>query len=57
MVRKCDVQEAVIQEDVRAVQERRLRVETYRYGVTSAVDPMCLLRITQVGKFSVKTMS
>jgi len=72
---KPDVPEAVIEEAVRAVQEKRLSpgVEASRYGmtrtllhyrikkqsavVTSAVGPMCLLRVTQVGKFSVKTRS
>jgi hypothetical protein len=69
-----DVPEAVIQETVRAVQERRLslRVAASRYGITHTVlhyriknsatatsaigpGPVCLLRITQVGKFSMQT--
>jgi hypothetical protein len=67
-----DVPEAVIQETVRPVQERRLflRVAASRYRIThtalhcriknsatatSAIGPVRLLRITQVGKFSMHT--
>ena len=69
---KPNVPEAVIQQAVRALQERRLSLRVaasrneitptalnYRFKksavVTSAIGPTFLLRVKQVGKFSLKT--
>jgi hypothetical protein len=63
---KPDVPEAVIQEAVPKICRFQLRKDPYSNAqqnfkksamVTSAIGPMRLLRVSQVGKFSMKTRS